>query len=212
MVPLNPNGGILIESHYLPCLEYMAVLSHFEEIVWEVEEHYIKQSYRNRCRIMTAQGTYELSIPIKHLATKMKMKDVQIDYRQKWVDHHWRSIRTAYGKAPFFEHYGDMFKSVYDRKIRYLIELNYEFFVLCQKLLGLNLSLNKSRDYVSQVPAGMQDWRSKIHPKKGLKNNPLYKPCNYNQIFGRKFVGNCSIIDLLFCEGPAAKAILLNSF
>ncbi len=211
MAQANIPPGILIESHYLPCIEYFTVVSHFDQIIWEIEEHYVKQSYRNRCRILTAQGPYELSIPIRHQAPKMKLKDVQIDYRQKWVNHHWRSIRSAYGKAPFFEHYAEMFEAIYRREIRFLVDLNYEFFDLCQKLLGMKFSLIKNQSFTHEAPAGIQDWRSKIHPKKALKINPLYKPCNYNQIFGQKFVANCSIIDLLFCEGPAAGNILMNS-
>ena len=205
----RPHRAI-IESHYLPCVEYFVVAASYDEIIWECQEHYTKQSYRNRCRILTAQGPFELSIPIEHRAPKMKMQDVRIEYRQKWVTHHWRTIQTAYGKAPFFEHYRDSFLAIYQRKPKYLLDLNSDFFDLCQKLLGTKIGLKKNRRFTHQAPEGMEDWRNLIHPKKPLENNPLYKPCTYNQIFGQKFVANCSIIDLLFCEGPGANFVLHN--
>ena len=203
--------GILIESHYLPCIEYLAVITGNDRILVEYHENYQKQSYRNRCRILTAQGPIELSIPVIKSSGKMKITDVEIDYSQKWVKDHWGAIRSAYGNAPFFEHYGEYFAYIYERKPRFLVDLNQEFLYLIFKLLQINPSLDTSMEYTRDPNGKVQDWRSKIHPKKPLKYNPFYKPCNYNQIFGKKFVDNLSIIDLLFCEGPSAGQILKKS-
>ena len=202
---------ILIDCHYLPCLEYFATVDHFKEINWEQHEHYAKQSYRNRCRILTAQGPMDLIIPIKHHASKMKTKDVQIDYGQKWVHHHWQSIQSAYGKAPFFPDFSAEFRAIYEAKPRFLMDLNEEIFHLIEKLLCASFSLKRTTHYLHQTDNSVQDWRGLIHPKKGQKNNPFYQACTYNQIFGKKFVANLSIIDLLFSEGPNANTVLKAS-
>jgi hypothetical protein len=160
---------------------------------------------------MTAQGPFELYLPVLQPRGKIKMKDVKIDYRQKWVKDHWRAIKTAYGKAPFFEHFGFLFEEIYRKKLDYLLDLNLELILLCQRLLDAEVNVEKTTQYTAVTSAETVDWRSKIHPKNALKNNPFYKPCNYNQIFGKKFVGNLSIIDLLFCEGALARQILQNS-
>ncbi len=203
--------SLLIEPHYLPCIEYFVVIDSVEKVVIECHENYLKQTYRNRCRIMTAQGPFELYLPVLQPGGKIKMKDVKIDYRQKWVKDHWRAIKTAYGNAPFFEHFGFLFEEIYRKKPDYLLDLNLELILLCQKLLDAEVHVEKTSRYTAVTSAETVDWRSKIHPKKALKNNPFYKPCNYNQIFGKKFVGNLSIIDLLFCEGASARQILQNS-
>ena len=205
-----PSSGLnmLIESHYLPCIEYFATIQSFNTVYWEQHEHYAKQSYRNRCRILTTHGPLDLIIPIRHHATKMKLKDVQIDYRQKWVHHHWQSIQSAYGKAPFFPYYSSTLEAVYQSKPRFLMDLNQQFFQAIQKLLSATYSLKRTTQFLHQPEDSVQDWRSMIHPKRGKKNNPFYKPCTYNQIFGKKFVANLSIIDLLFCEGPNANTII----
>lgn len=138
------------------------------------------------------------------------MEDVQIDYRQKWIKDHWGTICSAYGNAPFFEHFGFSFKEIYQKKPKYLVDLNVQFIELIMKLLRMKVSLEVTSHYIAKPENRIQDWRSKIHPKRELKNNPFYKPCNYNQIFGKKFVDNLSIIDLVFCEGPAAGKVLVD--
>ena len=200
--------SILIESQYLPCIEYCAVVAAANRVNLEYQENYQKQSYRNRCRILTAGGPLELSVPIRKPTSNILMKDVRIDYQQKWIKDHWGAIRSAYGNAPFFEHFGFYFEEVFQRKPQYLVELNEQFISLIFKILKLTPQLEITTNYISDPSPNTLDWRSKIHPKKGLKNNPFYKPCNYNQIFGKKFVDNLSIIDLLFCEGPSASQII----
>ena len=203
--------NIIIEPHYLPCIEYFAVIDSFDQVILEYHENYIKQSYRNRCRIMTAQGVNELYVPVAKPSGKVMLKDVKIDYSQKWVKDHWRAIKTAYGSAPFFEHFGFMFEDIYLKKCNFLIDLNMEFLSLCSRLLKLNISFHQTSVYEVNLDPETADWRSRIHPKNPLKNNPFYKPCNYNQIFGNNFVGNLSIIDLLFCEGRSARQVVKNS-
>lgn len=202
---------ILIEPHYLPCIEYFVLFSSAEKLVLECCENYQKQSYRNRCRLMTAQGPLELSVPVQSPGGKVWLKDVKIDYRQKWTKDHWGTIKTAYGNAPFFEHFGGYFHQVYLKKYQFLLDLNLELISLCKRLLNIKTPVSRTATY-SRDPDGIDlDWRSKIHPKKHLESNPFYKPCNYKQIFGKKFVGNLSIIDLLFCEGTSAVKILTDS-
>lgn len=160
---------------------------------------------------MTANGVQELSIPIKKTGDKIKISAAKIDYQQKWVKDHWRTIRTAYGNAPFFEHFGGYFEEIYLQEHQYLLDLNTALLKLCYKLMGIKMPMEKTSDYLTNPAGNIVDFRSRIHPKKPSEIHQFYKPCNYNQIFGKKFVGNLSIIDLLFCEGPYAYQILLKS-
>ena len=139
------------------------------------------------------------------------MKDVKIDYGQKWVKDHWRSITTAYGNAPFFEHFEPYFHDVYYSRPKFLVDLNFQLIALCNKLLNLQTTLSQTDQFNDHYPEVDIDSRNLIHPKRRFKTTAFYKPCNYNQIFGKKFVANLSIIDLLFCEGPEAAEILIKS-
>lgn len=201
----------LIDLHYLPSLEYFNCLQHYEQVVLEANEHFIKQTYRNRCYILGANQVERLGIPVEKGRSKVVVKDLAIDNRQRWVVNHWKSITSAYGKAPFFEHYEGYFRDIFFSGKKYLFEFNWELLTICLKLLKLPVLLSCTEKYGKTTENGVIDLRSVVHPKKGYQNNEYYQPYPYNQIFGKDFVANLSIIDLLFCEGPNAMSVLNKS-
>ncbi|MDO1450299.1 WbqC family protein [Rhodocytophaga aerolata] len=206
-----PAKSAVVELQYLPCLEYFACLLKYDTVYIEAHEHYQKQSYRNRCHILTATKVAILSVPIVKGNSKQLIRDVQIDYTQKWLTDHWRTIYSAYGKAPFFEHYADFFERVYVKKYKYLFDLNLDLLTNCLSLLKVNKKINFTDSYKSTEEIAVKDFRSAIHPKSGDKNSNLYTPVRYRQNFGNNFVSNLSIIDVLFCEGPRSLEIIRQS-
>ena len=96
------KSKVLIDLQYLPCTRFFSTLLQFDEIVLESHEHYVKQSYRNRCYILGANKVEMLIVPVVDGNKKILVKDIQIDYQQKWPEIHWRTIKAAYGKSPFF--------------------------------------------------------------------------------------------------------------
>lgn len=201
----------LLSLHYLPCIEYFTCFIKHEEILLEVCENYIKQSYRNRCMIKSSQRIETLSIPIHKGNSKTNIKEVKIDYSQGWIKDHWRAIQTAYGKSPFFDHYSDLFYEIYQKRPHYLFDLNYSFLTLCLELLQIDALMSRTVEYQKIPPEPLKDYRNWIHPKISYQNNDLFKSCIYTQVFGKNFAENLSIIDLIFCEGPNARQILLQS-
>lgn len=204
-------SSVVVDLHYLPSLEYFTCLLNFEQVFIEREEHFQKQSFRNRCYIRGANKVQKLSIPVKKGSQKTKIKDVQIDNQQKWQNEHWRSIHSAYGKAPFFEYFKDQFESVFSKSNICLFDLNYELLTLCLNILQVSVNISFTSEYVKNYDSGFYDARSTIHPKKNYKTNSFYQPFPYYQIFGKEFVPNLSIIDLIFCEGINSRQILFDS-
>jgi len=192
---------ILIEPQYFPPLEYFAALSVSKEVKFELYEYFEKQTYRNRCRILTASGILLLSVPL-HRSSKIISRDITIDYSQKWVEKHKMAIQSSYGKSPFFYHYRDLFFEKLDKKYTFLIDLNIDLLSICLDLLGIDIKTSKTEKYEKSPGGGITDLRSVIHPKKdsSLTLQEGYKP--YLHVFGKKFVPNLSVLDLLFCEGP----------
>lgn len=201
----------LLSLHYLPCIEYFTCILKHEKIYLEVNENYIKQSYRNRCYIKTSQKTEALIIPVRKGNSHVHIKEVEVDYEQRWFASHWRTIQSAYGKSPFFEHYCDLFQTIFKKRFQKLFDLNFELLTLCLNLLQIESTLSFTTTYEKSVVPAVNDFRNTIHPKVSYKSNGLLEPCIYNQVFGRNFAENLSIIDLLFCEGPNARHILLQS-
>ncbi len=198
----------VIELQYLPQPKYIALLLQEQELEIDLHEHYVKQSYRNRCCILTSGGVDVLSVPVLDGSKKITIKDIRIDYSQKWLNRHWRAIQSAYGKAPFFEFYADDIKSIYARKPKFLFDLSLELLTQCLKFLDFTIDLKFTSTYLNLHNLPENDFRSKINPKSNLPFFNSYKQVVYQQVFGSKFVDNLSVIDLIFCEGPQAGEII----
>ncbi|QCR25212.1 hypothetical protein C1N53_21220 [Pontibacter sp. SGAir0037] len=193
---------------YNPPVSYFWHAIRSESIQIEAHENYIKQSYRNRCHVLTTQGVVPLSIPIRRGNSKDKtiITSIEIDYSQKWFNVHWRTIQSAYGRAPFFEYYSDYIREVYERQPKYLFDLNVDLLRLYFKFMKLEKPLQFTDKYLVEVPENVLDVRNKIHPKI-YHDNLHVKP--YTQVFGKQFVQELSIIDLLFTQGPKSLSFLL---
>ena len=198
----------LIDLQYLPQANYFALLLTEPEIEIDGYEHFVKQTYRNRCRILTANGIDELSIPVLGGKKKILTKDIRIDYSQKWLNRNWRAMQSAYGKAPFFEYYAEDLLAVYQKKHEFLFDLTHELLTQCLDFLQFDVTLKFTTAYHSLEKTPQNDFRSKINPKSTPDIINTYTQFNYPQVFGNNFVNNLSAIDLIFCEGPQAGVII----
>jgi hypothetical protein len=201
----------LIELHYLPSIPYFSSIHRANKIIVEKHEHFIKQSFRNRCHILTAQGVERLVVPLTSKHGKVLITDIRIDYSQKWLNNHWRTIESAYRNAPFFEHYADPVQKVLQKRHAFLYDLNMELLTICLKWLKSDISIEESITY-EKIPAeGIIDMRNVILAKKPERYADYYQPVPYPQVFGNKFAEGLSLIDLVFCEGPAARTVVASS-
>ncbi|MCW5912096.1 MAG: WbqC family protein [Cyclobacteriaceae bacterium] len=202
---------LLIDLHYLPCLEYFTVLKQFNSVELEQHEHYIKQSYRNRCLINTAQGAQMLVVPVTHKSGKTILKDVRLEDSVRWKNNHWRTIESAYRKAPYYEHYAEDLNKILYKPHVFLVDLNFELLSFCLKSIRHQPEVTVSMSYRQTVAPGCHDLRSAIQAKIPYSARKYYSPIPYYQVFGNQFVPGLSIVDLLFCAGPLAGSILAAS-
>jgi hypothetical protein len=201
----------IIELQYLPPVSYFSALASFQEIIVEKYEHYEKQTYRNRCYVNSSQGKEILIVPLTGKSGKIMISEVKIDYSQKWLNNHWRTLQSAYGNAPFFEYYADELHKVLFKKIERLYDLNLELLTMCLKWMRLERTIRESLAYEKTPSNNVTDLRSVINPKKPEGLARFYRPAVYHQVFGNKFVENLSLIDVIFCEGPGAWGIVQAS-
>jgi hypothetical protein len=199
---------VLIETQYLPPIPYFTILLQQDSVVLERHEHFTKQSYRNRCTILTAQGQQNLIVPLTYKHGKVFITDVRIDYSQKWLNNHWRAIESAYRKAPFFEHYGDDLQEALFKKQAFLYDLNIEILTICLRWLRSKIKIQESMSYEKTPGEGIIDLRNSIHPKKAELLGAHGDVMAYPQVFGNKFVEHLSILDLIMCEGPSAPSFV----
>lgn len=201
----------LVEAHYLPCIEYFCMLLDKDKIWLEQYEHFNKQTYRNRCYIRGANRVQDLRIPVRKGKSKTLIRDLTVDPDQAWQKNHWRSIVSAYGKAPFFEHYADELERVFRQKDRFLMDYTLPLLTLCLQWLEMPVDIELTSTYVHPGESSIPDLRNQILPKEVYAGRPFYQPVAYPQVFGKDFAENLSIIDLIACEGPNARSVLNSS-
>lgn len=202
---------VVLETQYFPCIAYFCSFFYQEQVFLEAHENYGKQTYRNRCRIRTANKVESLSVPVKSGNSRTAIRDLKIDHSEHWVKIHWRALQSAYGRAPYFEFYADYIRDIFEKKHVYLFDLNIDSLTLCLKFLQMDVAPILTEKYEKQYNPPFKDLRTVISPKKENSTYDFYREVAYPQIFGKDFVANLSVLDLLFCEGPNARTVIKNS-
>ena len=104
-----------LSSAYLAPVEYYTKLLAYDKVFVEQYDHYIKQTYRNRCTIAGPSGELALSIPtVKPDTLKCPMKDIRISDHGNWRHLHWNAIESAYNNT--FTEYCAMTSAFFWRK------------------------------------------------------------------------------------------------
>ena len=199
---------LLFGSVYAGNIDYYSALCKASKITIDSNEHFEKQSYRNRCVIAGANGRLNLIVPVKRKIGKNKLKEVRVDNSQNWRKLHWKSLESAYRTSPYFEYFEHDFYPIYMvNKYDFLLDLNKDIQGVILKNLQLEVPIIYSSSYIDNVD-GCIDLRKDIHPKKSPSK--FYNAPIYTQVFQDKMnhIPNLSILDLLFNEGPMAYELL----
>ena len=215
---------MLLSSAYLPPVWYFTklYLCDGKEVQLEQWDHYVKQTYRNRCVIGTGDGLQALTVPTEKAdSPKSYMRDVRISSHGNWRHQHWNALEAAYGQTPFFLYYADDFRPFYERPFTFLFDFNLQLTALCCQLIDIHPVLRPTEAYSptrcssspSGLPSSKADYRELIHPKHDPSSDPTFCPVPYYQVFAGRFGfrPNLSIVDLLFNMGPESLLVLQQS-
>jgi len=212
MCPFSSKA--LLNTAYLGPVQYFTKFLLYDTICLEIHENYQKQTYRNRCNILSGNGPLALTIPVTKDQPKVLTKDVRIDNTLEWQKNHWTSIESAYSSSPFFEFMADDFAPFYGKQFDFLLDFNMGLLELILDHLELDTTVRFTGTYQKQPGASWDDLRDLIHPKQRMQRpDSNFNPVFYYQVFQSRFgfIPNLSIIDLLFNEGANAENILKKS-
>ena len=199
---LIAKGMVLSPENTVPSVVYI-----------EACENYQKQSWRNRCRILAADGPAYLNFPILHEGShELPITKIKVDYSTPWVLKTKRAIASAYESSAYFDYYKDELFSILDSRPETLFELDMRIIRFFLSKTGIAADIRLTDTF--QPSSGVDDYREILHPKRPntvLKDLELEKP--YFQVFARKygFTSDLSIMDLLFNEGPDSILYLKTS-
>ncbi len=200
---------LLLSTAYFPPTHYIALAANAERIIIEKEENYIKQTYRNRCYILTANGPIALSVPvIGGSLHKIKIRDIKIDYSKRWQKVHLRGIISSYSASPFFNYFFDEIEKIINKNHRFLLDLNMDSLTAICEMMKIKMNVSYSTLF-EPVRNDSPDLRYFINPKnKGM--NSMFRFKSYQQVFSDRydFIPGLSSLDLIFNTGPDASNYL----
>jgi hypothetical protein len=194
------SGQFLISTAYLPPVDYFSLIVHSEGFFIEKFENYIKQTYRNRCYILSVHGRQMLTVPVLEGSRhKVRITEAEIDYSKRWQQVHLGAIRSSYRMAPYYQFYSGEIENVIEKRYKYLWELNNDLLDVILRMLKVDKKIQFTSGFIPPVNAP-NDFRYSLDPDK----EPLFQHRRYFQVFNTQegFAPNLSIIDLIFNQGP----------
>ena len=205
-------NAILATTYFGP-VQWYQKLNRFDGVLMEQHEHFLKQTFRNRCIIATTQGLQALTVPVEKTPSNLPegrlIKDVRISNHGKWRKEHWNALQSAYGESPFFEFYEDDIRPFFENHWEYLLDFNMAITEKMCELLDIHPHIILTESYQNSLPIGEgwdgADFRTAIHPKHPQEDSD-FSPKPYYQVYKERFgfQPNLSILDLLFNMGNEA--------
>jgi hypothetical protein len=127
-----------LQPGYLPWLGFFDQMARCDVFILYDDLWYARDSWRNRNRIKTPFGWCWLTVPVVNKGIGQKtIKDVEISDSTPWRRRHWKTLRTYYGRARYFQCYEDFFAHLYEKPWRYLVDLDLEIILYLARVLGL---------------------------------------------------------------------------
>jgi len=195
---------LIIATSYLPPTWYIKKLLSTDTIVIERYEHFVKQSIRNRCHILSPNGVQSLIVPVVHQNRfRTAVKDIRIANDFSWQRQHWRSLCAAYRRSAYFEFYQDDMVSFYEKKFEFIFDFNMELLQFLLEQLMIKRTIGFTSEFQDPNINSQDNFCGQCNTGSPFVSGNEIK---YPQVFSYKedFVSGLSIVDLLFSMGPSS--------
>ncbi len=199
----------ILPTAYMPPIDYMSIIAKERKIFIEAKETYPKQTYRNRCEILTSNGKMSLHVHTsKPYGNHSTTDTILLSYSEPWNIQHWRAIQSAYSASPYFIYYSDKFRTILENRHATLLEINNSILKEILNILKIETEIEYTSEY-KKTYNPENDYRTRFSPKRD-KDNTTYK--KYHQVFEDRlpFYPNLSVLDLIFNIGAESKKYILS--
>lgn len=221
------------QPQYFPYLGFFHKLSQADIYVVMDNVEFLRRGLQHRNKIKTAKGDQWLTVPVLH-QQKQLINEVKINPDFPWARKHWGTILSNYSPAPYFNLYADDLQAILLQDWESLCELNMALLTWVMQVLAIDIPVvrlsnlpvqgEKSDRLISACQAvGADTYLSGIGGKNYMDLDSFkaagvqvlwqdFTAPTYEQLFPSvEFIPNLSILDVLFCCGPATHELLATA-
>jgi len=143
----------IMQPTYLPWAGYFSLIYCADCFVFLDDVQLERQSWQTRNRISLNGREQMLSIPVKKTGLQTKIDDAYVDDSTQWRKKHRKTLRQAYGTAPFGELILQPIDAVIDDINRVsLVDINIAIIIAISEVLGLSTKFLCASDLNCEAP------------------------------------------------------------
>lgn len=197
----------ILPPRYMGCIGYYAAMARYDRVIIDTDLRYDKrQKGVHRCDIVDTRGPISLTVPLgkPHADGRPTWNDAAVSTHDDWWHRHRVTLESAYGRTPFFEFLIDRFLPVLRSPAEWdswpsAIDIDRTADEAIRSVLELETE-------VEWRPAG--DLRADADLRRA--DFRIDNPVPYWQVRADRlgFIGNLSILDLLFSLGKEATRLI----
>ncbi|WP_164668013.1 WbqC family protein [Virgibacillus doumboii] len=137
------------QSQYLPWAPYFRKVAQSDLFVIMDAVQFQKNGVQNRNKIRNKHEDFWLTIPVSGSINDLILeKSIS---NPLWKKKHWKSIRTAYQKAPYWYQYANKLEALYSQDYKSLFEVNDNVFKFIIKELEIDTDIVYLSDLNTQM-------------------------------------------------------------
>lgn len=207
MKQIDPAESLLIlPPRYMGSAAYYALVNAFGKVTVDTGMRFDKrQKDTHRATIADTHGVRRLTVPIEKPVsmTGARWSDITISSHGSWWHAHWETLKSGYGRTPFFEYYADDFEPLFreDPARSPLMEFNRRLDSIIRRLMLIESEVVYGGEISHDGP--IVDLRKGI-PAEMVRDVPYYQV----RALRHGFIPGLSAVDMLFNMGPESALIL----
>jgi len=221
---------------FVPWLGYLDRMVKADLFVLLDHVQFERRNYQNRASIRIEDEARWLTVPVVQISQKERIIEKRIDnppepLNRWWGTKHFQTLKFAYRKAPYFQHYAPRVQELLETRFELLVDLNDAFLDFLRKELAITTPLVKSSELAVEghrsdlllnickavgadtFLGGMGGSRQYLDTEAFAKAGVAvewqdYKHPRYSQCGSSSFIPGLTSLDILFNCGPQAAAMM----
>jgi hypothetical protein len=194
---------VILQPSYIPWRGYFHQIYKADNFIFYDDVQYDKHGWRNRNQIKTSQGKQWLTIPVhSHGVTEgVLINQVRIDWSKPWAKNHWKALRFAYNKAPFFRKFTPLLESFYNRHDDLLADFTVDLTIALARAMGIAHTRFKRSSEIPGIDGEKTDRLIQILTKIGATHY-ISGPSAQNYIEPEKFAAAGIVLEFIAYDYP----------